>query len=85
MAKCTQCMRGDCCGGDFEELEATIAELREAARAAVDAVRFQKPEHERAAIDALAALIKDGGYGWHNCQYDDGICLKCHKEEKNDV
>jgi len=39
------------------ELEATIAELREAAREAVDAVRFQKPEHERAAIDALAAIL----------------------------
>ena len=34
------------------------AELREAARDAVDAVRFYKPEHERAAIDALAALLE---------------------------
>jgi hypothetical protein len=43
-------------------LDAAVAELREAAREAVDAVRFQKPEHERAAIDALAALleVKDG-------------------------
>jgi lipopolysaccharide biosynthesis regulator YciM len=42
----------------IDSLAATIAELREAAREAVDAVRFQKPEHERAAIDALAALLE---------------------------
>ena len=43
-----------------ESNEGLIAttELREAAREAVDAVRFQKPEHERAAIDALAALLE---------------------------
>ena len=28
MAKCTQCMRGDCCGGDFEELEAENKALK---------------------------------------------------------
>ena len=40
------------------ELESENKALREAAREAVDAVRFQKPEHERAAIDALAALLE---------------------------
>ena len=35
-----------------------IEALEKAARKAVDAVRFQKPEHERAAIDALAALVE---------------------------
>ena len=35
-----------------------LEELREAARDAVDAVRFYKPEHKRAAIDALAALLE---------------------------
>ena len=42
----------------IEKMQATIAELRESAREAVDAVRWLKPEHERAAIDALATLLE---------------------------
>ena len=43
---------------EVNEILLELEAMRVAARAAVDAVRFQKPEHERAAIDALAALLE---------------------------
>ena len=60
MAKCTQCMRGDCCGGDFEELEATIAELRAAAR---ELYQDAKPVYSNASNDAAVrkGYVMSGG------------------------
>lgn len=42
----------------IEELEGENKALREAAQAAVDAVRYQKPEYEKESVDALAKLLE---------------------------
>ena len=48
---CGTCVR-------IAELEEENAKLKTLAQAAVDAVRYQKPEYEREAVDALAAAIE---------------------------
>ena len=40
------------------ELEAENANIKTLAQAAVDAVRYQRPEYEKESVDALAAALE---------------------------
>lgn len=75
----------------IEELNSTIAELRREVAAlneelaierGLDKLEKSDENDLRVSLDALDAMWmeRNDRYVGHNCRYDDGICLTCHKE-----